>query len=396
MRICFISNCLHLGGAERVLLETIDVLRERDIACGVIVPGEGELAAELARCGIPHAFVDGGSWIAWSPSSLFERVKILPRLGYALPGAVRIAKAWRSDLIYSNTLAVCNGAVIARLLKVPHIWHLHEFGREDHGVSYKLGERFSNRTIGRLANACIVVSNALASKYRCFISPSKLAVIYPSMHRATDWSRPLQPEPTQMVPRTANRVRLAIVGGLVEGKGQIDAVQALACLVRRGIDAELIIIGDGDKRYRQLLLESAEQNGLGNRVVFSGRVNNASPFIADADIVLVCSRSEAFGRATIEAMLQSKPVVAADSGATPELVRDHFNGLLYKSGDPADLAAKVAILIENLSLARSMGQNGKAWAAAYFTKERYSKELLGVLDSVCMQHGREAGKAMRH
>jgi len=381
MRICFVTNATQTGGAERVLLETVDVLKERGIECRILLAGDGELAHEFAGAGVPYAFLDGGSWVTWRRPSLWGRAKAAAKIAGGLLPAVREISRWRCDAIYTNSLTTCGGALAARLLGLPHIWHLHEFGKEDHGVSYRFGEAVSNRAIGTLSSVCIVVSRALRAKYSRFIPASKLKVIYPSMHRgvtgAQYCSGHLAPAPGRKGP-----FRLVVVGGIVEGKGQADAVRALALLVRQGVDAELSIVGEPYLPYSRTVEELVRATSMSDRVQMVGRVRDASPYLQCADLVLVCSRSEAFGRVTIEAMLAGKAVVGAAAGATTELIQDGHTGFLYKPGDAEDLAAKIRRLAAQQSLLKQLAENGRRWASGHFTVERYASELMDVLCTV--------------
>jgi glycosyltransferase involved in cell wall biosynthesis len=381
MTICFITNSSQMGGAERVLLETIDVFNEQGIECRVLVPRAGDLTKELEALGIPYAFLDGGSWISWTRPSLWTRLKATVKITGKTFAAGRQIRQWGCDVIFSNTLTVCHGSIVARLLGLPHIWHLHEFGKEDHGVFYKFGERFSNRAIGNLSSACVVVSNAMAAKYGRFVASSKLAIVYPSMHLALRTQQTANPVVTYL-PATIGRLRLVIVGGVAESKGQADAIRALSDLAQRGVDAELLLVGEDYPAYRRKLDEMIKWNELDNRVHFIGKVPDTFPILQTADIVLVCSRAEAFGRATVEAMLAERPVVGAARGATAELIRNGFNGLLYNYDDPTDLASKIQFLRDHPAYSRQLGQRGKTWAAGQFSKERYSKEMMAVLSSV--------------
>ncbi len=387
MRVCFVTNSADLGGAERVLLETIDAFRGRGIECRVLLPGPGPLMREFDQMNVPYAFLDGGSWVTWTKPSCWCRVKAALKISGMIAAGVRTVSKWKCDVIYSNTITVCNASIIAKLLKLPHIWHIHEFGREDHGVSYKFGEAFSNSAVGVLSSACVVVSKALAAKYGRHIAASKLTVVYPSMHRARAASEGGSECTDARFARTG-RFRMLVVGGVVEGKGQIDAIRALARLVREGIDAELFIVGESFPGYRDRLDEVVRVNNLEARVCFVGRVDNASDLMSAADMLVVCSRSEAFGRVTVEAMFAGRPVVGAASGATPELVREGFNGLLYETGNDADLASKVRFLHQHPEFAQELGDNGRSWALKYFTKARYAEEMLDVLQSVVSFHAR--------
>lgn len=103
------------------------------------------------------------------------------------------------------------------------------------------------------------------------------------------------------------------------------------------------------------------------------------PQLRAADVILVCSRTEGFGRATVEAMLAGKPVIGANNTATAELIQDDSNGLLYRTGDPQDLAGKIEYLYGHPEIAMRLGQSGQGWAKRVFTRDRFRDELLPLM-----------------
>ena len=380
MRICFVSHSSQDGGAQRVLLETIELLQQQGIECRVLVPSEGYVCQELKRLGVPFRVISYPMWMSRGKASLVLRLKAaLNFIKDTLQVSWNILR-WKSDIVYSNTATVCVGAFAARLLGRPHVWHLHEFGWEDQGLSFLFGERLSLALINRLSNRCVCVSFALASKYAKSIDTSKITVVYPSMHRALSGEGAMSSEDALVVP-PANRFRCVIVGALIEGKGHQDAVLALAQLIEAGIPAELIIAGEGESQYRQRLEELVRTSNLEKEVVFVGQVRNALPLMQSSDAILVCSKSEAFGRVTIEGMFTGKPVIGAKSAATAELIKDGVNGLLYEPGDPKDLANKMESIFKNPGLGRRLGGNANLWIKSYFTGERYVDDLRIILDS---------------
>lgn len=380
MRICFVAHSSRKGGADLVLLETIEILQAAGIDCRVLLPDRGELCVELRSLGVPFSVISYAHWMSRGKVPLFRRLRVA--LNIAIKTAFvawRIAR-WNCDVVYTNTATICSGALAARLLGRRHIWHLHEFGLEDQGLSFLLGERFSLAAINRLSSICICVSKALARKYEQCIEPSKVAVIYPSMHRAAIVQEGSPDQDSPALHRNG-RIRCLIVGALIEGKAQEESILAFAHLKQKGIDAELMIVGDGLPSYCSYLQEVVLSHDLTDRVTLAGRVDNALPAMRSSDVVLVCSKSEAFGRVTIEAMLAGKPVVGARCGATSELIKDGVNGLLYSSGDSKDLANKIRYLVENPGAADRLGRNAQAWAEGYFAKGRYGDELLTLLAS---------------
>jgi glycosyltransferase involved in cell wall biosynthesis len=385
LRICFISNCPRIGGAERVLLETIDVLSHRGVECKVLLPTEGQFSEELARRGIDFEVVRSAALTMTGQPTLWKRIKAVVRFTLATVAATRSVARWKCDAIYSNTLTVCHGAVVAKLLNKPHIWHLHEFGKEDHGFGFYFGERFTFRTVASLSTVCIAVSKALVAKYQKFIPIAKLTVLYPSMHLELERMGQSQESRSGTRDRGA-QFQCIIVGGVFAGKRQEDAVGAFALLRKSGIDARLVIVGGlEDTLYVKQLEEAIRTSKLEDDVILTGEVRDARDHIRESDVLLVCSRSEAFGRVTIEAMLEGKPVIGAAAGATPELIRDGFSGLIYKLADAQSLADKITNLFEHPEITSRLGKNGQQWAKTIFTKERYSAELFAILDAALSQ-----------
>lgn len=379
MRICFVSHSSGDGGAERVLLETIELLQAPGIECQVILPTEGCLGEELARLGVHYSVISFPLWMARGKVSRFGR----------LQAAVGIVKdtflvgwqilRWKCDVVYSNTSTVSVGAFAAFILGRPHVWHLHEFGLEDQGLSFLFGERRSLALIDRLSARCICVSKILAEKYAKSIDPSKITVIYPSMGRALkDDEDPIRISGAQP---PSKKFRCLIVGALIPGKGQEEAILAMAHLKKAGVAAELIIVGQGDAEFQRHLQKLVHSNALAEDVVFAGQVKSAFPAMLQSDVILVCSKAEAFGRVTIEGMFAGRPVIGARSGATAELIEDGINGLLYRSGDAADLAERIRFVYENPAIGEAMGANARTWVQTNFNAVRITGELLNLLHS---------------
>ncbi|MFO0824981.1 MAG: glycosyltransferase [Gemmataceae bacterium] len=105
-------------------------------------------------------------------------------------------------------------------------------------------------------------------------------------------------------------------------------------------------------------------------------------WMASADIVVVPTvAQEALGRTAVEAMAAGKPVVASRLGGLPFTVAEGATGLLCESGDPADLAATLSMLLDDAELRTRLGATGRrrfeehySWPAII---ERHYLQLLG-------------------
>ncbi len=373
MKVTWVSHSAMRGGAERSLLEAIDALGRRGVTSSVLLPFGGPLAGELARRAVAHRIVPYRWWMHFAGSA---RLRGLARTGWTHACAVPAARAIRrlgADVVCTNSVTVCTGAFAAALCRRPHVWQIREFGREDHGLDFDLGERASLRIVDRLSASCVINSEAVAESYARGVPRSKMRVIYP-------WVRvPDSAEWAELPPRRPFRV--VSVGYQSEGKRQDEAIRALEDLVERGIDAELLLVGRGEPAYRRRL-EALAGARLGERVRFLGELDEPFPVVLSADVLVVCSRAEAFGRVTVEGMLAARAVVGARSGGTAELVQHGRTGLLYEPGDVAGLAGLLRGLAERPEAGQRLGAEAQAWARGRFTEERYAGELLRVLREV--------------
>jgi glycosyltransferase involved in cell wall biosynthesis len=181
----------------------------------------------------------------------------------------------------------------------------------------------------------------------------------------------------------STRFLCCMVGSIQPLKGQDEAIKALSELVRRGVDAHLLIVGDGNRSFTASLNEQVRDYGLERRVTFTGYVKEPTRFMRIADVTLLCSAWEAFGRVIVETMLAGKPVIAtANSGGTAELIEEGKTGLLYERGNYIELADKIQYLYENPEVRSKLGQAGYTWVVGRFTQERYASEMLDLFTEV--------------
>ncbi|HVW19442.1 MAG TPA: glycosyltransferase, partial [Solirubrobacteraceae bacterium] len=138
---------------------------------------------------------------------------------------------------------------------------------------------------------------------------------------------------------------LLSAGRLVWEKGHQDAIRALAWLRRQGAPVRLLIVGRGPEEAR--LRAHAADLGVGDRVELRGFVayDRLVELYAGASALVLGSLSrwhweEQFGMVLVEAMAAHLPVVAASSGAIPEVVG--ASGELFAPGDWRGLADVLA------------------------------------------------------
>lgn len=191
------------------------------------------------------------------------------------------------------------------------------------------------------------------------------------------------------IPDGQERSGLAFVGRLVDVKGALVLIDALATLVEQHPDLRLTIVGDGPERAA--VERKIARHDLVDNVVIMGRL----PSAAVADILRsaavfampsVETRSgaqEGFGLVTIEAMGCGCPVVASSLPGVRDAVLDGETGLFAAPGDAKDLADKIGRLLDDGELRCSLATRGRKFAMENFdwpvVGQRYADLLLDII-----------------
>lgn len=191
---------------------------------------------------------------------------------------------------------------------------------------------------------------------------------------------PIPPAPGESVPgvlRPVSRPRLVFAGQVVRGKGVDVLLEALA-LVRRPF--ECVIVGDGS--HRPYCEELCHRLGLDRSVRFVGYVRAAevAAYYRSATAAVFSSVwPEPFGLSGLEALRHGVPVVAFDVGGVREWLEDGVSGLLAPNLDRAAFAERVERLLADPTLARRLGEQGRALAAERFDFDRYIDGIEALL-----------------
>ena len=177
---------------------------------------------------------------------------------------------------------------------------------------------------------------------------------------------------------------LGYVGTLVERKRPLVFVEAFAALKRMAPDMKLagLFIGNSLNGLDDLARSRAEALGVGDSIHFLGFRYPGEDWIAALDVLLVPSVDEPLGRTLVEAMLLGTPVVAADSGGTPEAIEDGETGLLVRPDEPEEFAKTCLRLFRDSSLREHIVETARSKARVRFSIERHVHEIALVYEEL--------------
>ncbi len=127
-----------------------------------------------------------------------------------------------------------------------------------------------------------------------------------------------------------------------------------------------LVIGDGSLKLE--LVKKSENLGLKNSVRFIGQVepDDLANYYHLADIVVLLSTSESFGKVLIEAAIAGKPCVASATTGAKEIIQDKKTGFIVPINDKEKMKERIVALLRDENLAQKMGENAKKYAQENF------------------------------
>lgn len=383
MHVLVIHPGSELYGSDRMVVESVRGLVESGAVVDVFLPDVGPLGAEITAAGGRCAIV---------PMPVLRKSALRPRGMFALirtalwvaPGAHRLLRDIRPDVVYVSTLILPFWVLLARLHRIPTICHVHE------------AERYPSRLVelglvGPLRAASRVLVN---SSY----SASVLGTVLPSLVRRTHVIingvvGPSDPAPLRL--GIAPPMRLLYIGRLSPRKGPDVAMEALRLLRTSGLDVTLTVLGSvfpGYEWFEQELRDRFAAEIVSGSIALRGFVPDVWQVMDESDVVVVPSTlPEPFGNTAVESRLAGRPVIVSALGGLPEAIEGGHAGVAVTPGDPQALAEAVLALVADWPRVASISRHDQADARCRFAPERYRHE---VSEAVRLVAGRLTGSTL--
>lgn len=370
MHILFVHNMDSKYGGCQSLLRLIAALRDisPDLEVSVAIPQKSE-GGELFRAAGCHVYpVPYEAYLQEKPEKKWKLPAkfVIRGARYCCCRAVFVKRLKRQidfqtiDLIHSNSGRDDFGAILSRQLDIPLVWHLREFSDLDYdcyGYRYDPG-RFMKKSCGHF----IAVSDAVRKHWiKKGIPADRITTVYNGVEVLAQTEK-------NRADLDSGILSLVIAGRVGETKGQHLIIQAISLLPEAYKErVELDIVGDGKPGYEHRIKKMVKEKKLEKCIHFLGYQKDFQKKLGRYDCGVMCSKCEGFGMVTAEYMMAGLPVLASDTGANPELVRDGVTGFLFPYPDAEKLKDRIQFLIENKSVLKKMGA-----AAAKTARERFA------------------------
>ena len=372
--VLYVTHYSALFGANRALIEIVDAGRNLGIIPIVVTLIDGPLVVEMEKRNIPCYVVDGYPWTfkigCCKYIRIVKQIRNFFSNNISSYRIVEICKKHKVDLVHTNSSVVSIGATAASILKIPHVWHIREFGDIDYSLDFYCGKSRAIDYIEKTSSKIIAISNTVYDYYVDYINDiSKWLVIYDGVD-----------EKNYLIKSINNKKKLSILfmGVMQESKNQMELLKALNLLYKEENkrDFEVYFLGGGNEDYINELKAYSNTNGFSNCIHFEGNVSDVRSYLSKCNIGVTASKKEAFGRVTIEYMYAGLCVLASNTGANLEII-DPNCAILYQYGDYVDMCRKLSLLYDDDELRHSIAVNGQRMALSKFTSE---KNILNIMD----------------
>jgi glycosyltransferase involved in cell wall biosynthesis len=325
---------LNAGGAERSVLEVGRAL----VAAGhrsIVISAGGRLVAQLEAEGSEHISLDIGSK---SPRTLFRLGALRRRLRELQP-----------DIVHARS----------RLPAWLGWWALKGMTPRPHFVTTVHGLNSPGLYSGIMLRGerVIAVSQTMRDyvlSHYSWLDPARVRVIprgidpeaFPYGHRPDDaWQKAFFAE----YPQLAGAPLLTLPARGTRLKGHHEAIELIAELKRRGIEARLLLLGviePGREAYVEELRRLIRERGIDAQVVLTPPRNDVRDIYAVSALVLQLStKPESFGRTVVEALSLCRPVLGYAHGGVGELLAELYPAGRVPLGDREKLVERAAELL---------------------------------------------------
>lgn len=369
MKVIFIVNDSGVYGAN---LSLINMIRSFDFTdCLVLVPAKGPLLSLLEQMSISYliipfrynsAIYDNNLLTCFLYAVRFCYYWILNKYSYFR--ILKVVNGKKVHFIHTNDNRVSIGFEVSKGTGIKHIWHMREFLDLDYNMRpfksfEKLCEDFN------VSDSVICVSEAVKKHFH--IQNKNVQVIYNAVESIHNLHNT----------KVKKERYFLFCGSLSEKKGVFDAIYSFSKMLK-GQNLQLYIAGTGPTYIVKKIEAIIQQENLQGKVVLLGYRTDSKELMRKAIALLMCSKHEAFGRVTAEAMLSDCLVIGRNSGGTSELIEHGITGFLFNTND--ELAKYMEKVLEMDTT--DIRNKAKEKAIHSFTEEVYAERLKNVYESL--------------
>lgn len=319
MKVLQVINSLHIGGAEKLLVDSISLYKVKGIEMELLLLNgtKTPFFCELEKKGVAiHSLSMGNIKMVYNPLHIF---RIIPYLK-------------KYDIIHAHLFPTLYWVGLAKVIsfsKTKLIFTEHSpYNRR---IESKIG-RILDKFIYNQYNVIVSITKEVDSILKSHLSfpQNKFRIINNGINLS---------QFTELNNKIGkSKITIIQVSGFRDGKDQATLIRSLQYLPE---NVNLLLVGDGINRVKCENL--VKELNLSNRIAFLGIRTDITELLQSADIAILSSYYEGLSLSSIECMASGKPFIASDVPGLRDIVRGA--GLLFPAGNEKILAEKINSLI---------------------------------------------------
>lgn len=382
-KLLIVSHSHRLGGAQGILLALVQDLLRHHYECHVVFPRAGPFAEKMAELNdfskvVKVHFSTLKWWGGYYPNTVYKIVGVLMELPDSVRRLQQIIETEKIDLVLSNTAAMVDGALAARLSGVPHVWYVHELLSQDPKLVSLLRLEFLYPLVLMMSRAVMAASHAVKAEITQWAGPiedpSKITTITPGIKSPPD------------IPPVRLKNIILSVGGICRRKGQLNLLRAARIVCEHYPDVVFMNAGSPwEDQYTEDLIQERRELNLEKNFLLLRYQANMDAFYRKGTVLAIPATCEAFGLSALEAMSYGLPVVSTRCGGPEEIVHDQITGFLVDVDSPEQIADRIMLLLDHPELANSMGAMGRTRVEEHFSYSRFLESVHQVIEGALAQ-----------
>lgn len=367
MNILYVISATFMGGATISFLTLIKGIKEKGINVFVIIPDDRkEFTMVLNKLGIKYFVTSIDFSVYPRVKSKWDYIRFTKNLFHkfyrirkAEKEIIQIVKSLDIDIIHTNVGPIRVGYNCAKKLKIPHVWHIREYGDLDFNMHEIPTKSYFQKL---LKNSYVITITQDLLRYNKLESSPNACVIYNGVMCKKEASyNPLKEKYFLCASRISPE------------KGIHEVIKIFGEFCKNNKDFKLKILGAGADAYINELKRIAKEAGCLERVEFLGFQKNIKDYMTKATALVVASKSEGFGRMTAEAYFCGCLVVGRNTAGTKEILNE-------TGGFPFNNSQEMLEQLVNVSELDANKYKNMAMYAQHKAIELYSNE--SYIDSV--------------
>ena len=352
MKIMYLLGTSRFSGAENVVCQIIEMMREFSQIEMVYVSRDGQISQALDE----------------------RNIKFVPISSLSFKEVSRVIKELKPDIIHAQDM---RASFVASIVcgKISLISHIHNNNFDSRCLSVKA---ISYLYAGLKAKHIFWVSQSSFEGYAFHNLLKKKSTVLYNIIDIDALYRKMQ------LDKNTYEYDVVYIGRLTYQKNPERLMRVFKLLVDKLPNVKIAVVGTGDLEIK--IKKIAQEYKLQNNVTFLGFQSNPLKILYDSKVMIMTSRWEGTPMSALEAMALGVPIVSTPVDGMKDLIHSGENG--YLSDIDEDLVENVYEIICNHNLRMQFSNYNKSSARKMMDLNSYREK---ILNSYIRNEGKKSG-----